>query len=543
MIADLQAEHGGEVVEAFPSKLTDIGNGQRFVRQHGDHVRFCADWGEKGWAVWHQPDLHPAGGWWRRDNLGQVVQYAKETATSIAGESSLPPKGMELPEWKSKLREWSHNSQSSGRLNAMLSMAESEPPIAIAADAFDKDHWLLNVQNGTLDLRKQESETADGRQQEELPPAFTFRPARQSDLITKSAGTYYDDKADCVTWRTFLDLIQPALSEPPTVAGGPPIITRGDQAFLQRAVAYSLTGLTTYPEVFFLLCGTAGAGKSTFTDTILALLGDYGKAIPSFMLLEQRNQDRKNEIAFMHGSRFTVAGETDERAKISIATIKHLTGGDRQVGRHLHQQYFQFEQTHKLWLHTNYEPDVGVNDIGFFDRLKLVRFDNRIRDGRGADMLRELCGRRNIKELLKEELAGILNWALEGLAQWRDHGLGDTRAVRDAVERLRVESDRLGNFLNERMIIEAVGEVSIKECWAEWKNYCEESNFEPGGKISFGKRLRELGFKQPDNPKGGKARVWIGLRLREVNDKQPDGLGGGKRWKHPDSGDGGLFEA
>ena len=66
-------------------------------------------------------------------------------------------------------------SESEPRLKAMLSLAEKEVGVPVAPEELDADPWLLNVANGTLDLRTGE-----------------LRAHRPEDLLTKLAPVAYD---------------------------------------------------------------------------------------------------------------------------------------------------------------------------------------------------------------------------------------------------------------------------------------------------------------------------------------------------------------
>ena len=54
--------------------LTDSGNGERFVKLHGQDVRYCPEY--KAWFVWD-------GQRWKRDSTGRVHRVAKETARRL----------------------------------------------------------------------------------------------------------------------------------------------------------------------------------------------------------------------------------------------------------------------------------------------------------------------------------------------------------------------------------------------------------------------------------------------------------------------------
>src|SRR5665647_2473821 len=128
-------------------------------------------------------------------------------------------------------------------MRSALECARSDPRIALHPTDFDRHPWLLNCNNGTLDLRSGELRAHD-----------------PGDLIRQLAPVAYDADAVHETWERFLN---------EATAGD------GDlQAYLQRAAGYTLTG-DTGERVFFLLLGPTTTGKSTFVEALVATLGDY----------------------------------------------------------------------------------------------------------------------------------------------------------------------------------------------------------------------------------------------------------------------------
>ena len=123
----------------------------------------------------------------------------------------------------------------------MIKLAQSEPDISIVPDSLDTDPWLLNVLNGTLDLR-----------------TGKLRAHERDDLITKQTPVEYDSQAQSPQWESFLYQI---------MAGNKALM-----GYVQRAVGYALTG-STREQVLFMLYGTGANGKSTFLEMIQTLLG------------------------------------------------------------------------------------------------------------------------------------------------------------------------------------------------------------------------------------------------------------------------------
>src|SRR5262249_46170632 len=121
-----------------PEHQTDLGNAARFARQHQANVRYCYTW--KQWLLWD-------GQRWKRDSTGAVLRLIRETVRHIYQEAAEAAEGAE----RKALARWAMQSEADRRITAMLHLAESEPGIPIEAETLDRDPWLLNVENGTLD--------------------------------------------------------------------------------------------------------------------------------------------------------------------------------------------------------------------------------------------------------------------------------------------------------------------------------------------------------------------------------------------------------
>src|SRR5262249_48902563 len=119
---------------------TDLGNARRLVQRYGQDLRFCHPWSK--WLVWD-------GKRWKEDGTAEVERRAKETVLAMyddAGNIRTEAERMALATWAVK-------SEDAKRIKAMLSLARSEPSIPILPHEMDSDPYVLNVLNGTLDLR------------------------------------------------------------------------------------------------------------------------------------------------------------------------------------------------------------------------------------------------------------------------------------------------------------------------------------------------------------------------------------------------------
>src|SRR5262249_1170328 len=133
---------------------TDLGNARRLVGRHGIDLHYCHPW--KQWLTWD-------GKRWAGDDTGEVVRRVKETvaafyadvAAQIATLDRVADPGLRKAELArlTALLKHALKWEDAKRISACLELARSEPDIPVLPCDLDTDPMLLNVLNGTLDLR------------------------------------------------------------------------------------------------------------------------------------------------------------------------------------------------------------------------------------------------------------------------------------------------------------------------------------------------------------------------------------------------------
>ena len=436
--------------------LTDLGNAERFIAQHGENVRYCYPW--RKWLVW-------TGTRWEHDEAGKIHRLAKETVRGIYREAF----GAEDEERRKAVAKHAAASESETRIRAMVELAKSEAPIS--PNELDADAWLLNVPNGTIDLR-----------------AGELREHRREDLITKLTPVEYDPKATSATWEAFLKRVLP-----------------GEElrVFVQRAVGYSATGDTS-EQCMFIHHGPGANGKSTFQETITAALGDYAMRTPTETLLVKRTGGVPNDVARLKGARFVTASETEDGRRLAESLVKELTGQDTISARFMWAEWFDFKPTHALHLSTNHKPEIRGTDAAIWRRIRLIPWEVTIPPTEQD---------RKLAEKLRGELPGILAWIVRGCAEWLREGLKAPEVVRLATRAYRAEMDVLAAFLADCCVRSEDEEAFAGELWGAWKRWCEESGEQAGTQKRFGGQLAERGFLNHRDSRTGR-KVWSGLALR-----------------------------
>jgi putative DNA primase/helicase len=462
---DAVQESLNKALAAYP--LTDMGNGERLVRRHGTNLRYVHDWGK--WIVWD-------GQRWQTDNNAAVIRLAKHTVRQIYAEAASIPVQAEDEKSKAKvdaLAAHAKKSESKDRLFAMLKMAESEQTVSIVNGELDANHWLLNVQNGTLDLQ-----------------TGKLHPHKRECLITKIAPIDFDPSARCPRWLAFLNRVLP----------DPEL-----RAYVKRAAGYTLTGDISEQCIFFLY-GNGKNGKSVFTSIVEALVGDLWEKTRAETLMAKRDAGGiPNDLACLVGKRLVTVTEMSDGQRLNEGQIKDMSGGDAISARFLHQEFFKFRPQFKLWLYGNHKPTIRGTDEGIWRRIKLIPFTVTIPEEERD---------KKLTEKLREELTGILAWAVEGCLEWRRNGLWDPLEVRQATQDYRAEMDNVAGFLSERCTNEldqfnGCGEYGgpLYDAYFQW---CKTIGEHPCSLRAFGDTMLKKGYTKRRSNKG---QYYQGIRL------------------------------
>jgi putative DNA primase/helicase len=473
----------------FP--LTDLGNAERFRERCRDRLLWCA---AIGWLVWD-------GKRWSRDGAEELVKLAEHDtvrmiqeeakAVRASGRKDQPdaPKGARdwlFDEKKSllysdKIASWGRSSEAVNKLGALSK--RGAPYLAVSIGELDADKFKINVNNGTLVVRKSADEDY-----------IQFKPHDPADLITKLAPVDYDQGATCENYDRFIGRIQPEGRM---------------REFLHQWFGLSLTGDVSEQKLVYFY-GKGGNGKSVLVDAVSYIAGDYGRTLPIETFLDHgkpRNGSQATpDIAILPGVRFLRTSEAEKNSKLAEAMVKLMTGGEQMSARDLNMPLFWFYPQFKMTMSGNYRPQISGTDEGIWRRVRLVPFNVTIpKEERDPHMI----------DKLRNEASGFLNRLLDGLRVWLDKGLQEPEDVLKATADYRSASDPLGRFLAACVAASPGDRVQSSELYKLYCAWCVSAGETAWKQRGFSMAMDERGFtrKQSD------VVWWLDMKaVKTVND-------------------------
>lgn len=322
---------------------------------------------------------------------------------------------------------------STSRVNETVEVirrATYQPP-----EKFDNPRRLITVENGLLDVKTKE-----------LTP-------HTPDIIhlSKINATYNPTKTCKKIQRFILEIINPS-----------------DLPVIQEMFGYCL--LKDYPLAkAFMFLGSGENGKSTLLNLFSVFLGEENIATPSLQtLLENRFASIE-----LYGKLANVHADLPEKTLEHTGVFKMLTGKDIIHGEKKYRDPISFRNYAKLLYSANQLPSTNDRSLAFFRRWIIIEFPNQFPEGAKGT-------KSNILDTLttKEELSGLLNWALEGLQRLLQHQqFSNTKSRKEIEARWIMQTDSLRAFCDFALERRNGMYIDKEDLWSNaYTTFCDEHN-------------------------------------------------------------------
>jgi len=317
----------------------------------------------------------------------------------------------------------------------------------IPDEQWDSNFDLLACSNGTLHI-----------------PTLTLRPHSPDNFLTSGVSYAYDPRADAPTWKR-------VLSEN----------VRTDSVnLLQQFAGYAITTDTKY-DLSIWLVGEPGTGKSTVIEGYKAMLekrcGKLGLAD-----IERSNFALTNII----GKTLLISTEQPANYMQSTHVLNALISGETVNVDRKFRDPIELNSRAKLLWAMNTPPRTQDANDGIFRRIQVIKFD-RLKGPKDE----------TVREKVKEEGSGILNWALEGLARLRQQGKFEIpESVGASTKRYQERNDIPSVFINECCITGDGYTTQSSLLYEAYKQWCGINNHKAQSSTTIADDWERLGFKK-----------------------------------------------
>ena len=354
------------------------------------------------------------------------------------------------------------------RVASVEGMAQAER--AISGRDLDRGN-VLNLANGVLDL-----------------DTLSLTSHQRDFLLTYYLPYAYEPTAVCPRWEQFM---REVLIDEMAKQHDVPLA-----ALFQELFGYSLT-TDTSQEVMVWLHGNGGNGKTIAIGVLQDLVGSLATAVDFHHLGQPGNY----ELAKLSGKRVIFSTESDRGGKVAEGWLKRIVSGETINARPIYGQPMDFVSVAKVWWAMNDKPLIRDSSDAIWRRLQLIPF-NRTFSKEERDV--------NLKTKLKQELPGILNWALVGLQRLRQNGrFTKAAAATAALGELRRESNPVQQWKEERTVMLDAPKTLASSLYEDYKMWAVENGRESLNSTNFGRELS----RQPNIRKKTSTYVLYNVRL------------------------------
>jgi len=240
-------------------------------------------------------------------------------------------------------------------------------------------------------------------------------------------------------------------------------------------IGYCLT-LDTSLQKFVIFEGRGANGKKVILETLEALIGSENC---SSVALEDFVSEFHLEQTV--GKAANIVSEIGDVKRLPEGKLKAFVAGDRQSFNRKHKDPIEVNPTARLVFATNRVPKFEDRSDGIWRRLVIVPCRVQIpQEKQDPDLPRKV----------RQELAGILNWAIAGLRRVRKQArFTQPRASMDAQRQHRDASNPENQFFDECCELDPRGSVRTELLYAHYKEWCWRRGQRGDDEATFGKRL------------------------------------------------------
>ena len=344
------------------------------------------------------------------------------------------------------------------------------------ADEFRGPNEKVCVENGVIDISS--------------PSDLTLRPHNPEDEFRSRLPVKFAPDADCPTWKDCLDQW---------------VSDEDDRQKLQEFVGYCLHHWDQPFQKALLLVGPTGSGKSTFLNVVNEFLGHENVANQSLQALANQRFAK----AELYRKFANIYNDLDAVSIQNPGVFKTLTAGDPIMAERKNKDPFRFQPTQTLLFAANQVPSVDHDDDAFYRRWLIVEFPETIPP---ADQ------NPNLGDEFRDELPGILNWALDGYARLMRQGqFTEDQNIESTRSFWRSYGTSIEQFLQEKVDIIPEADIPEDDVYDAYCEFCDHQGLPSRSKQTVTKELKWRANVEQTRPNidGERIRCYSGIILSD----------------------------
>ena len=367
--------------------------------------------------------------------------------------------------------------------------ANSKPPIWLDFYAANKPNAgdLISLKNGIFHLKD-----------------YVMLPHSLGFFTQNSLPFVYDQDAKCPQWLAFMQSIW------------------GDDQqsidTLQEMFGYILSG-DTRQQKFFNIIGPRRSGKGTINKILVSLLGQHNTVAPQL-------EELCDTFGLQPWLGKLLASFTDARAPernrgAVVSQLLRIVGGDTVTVNRKNKESWNGYLPTRIVIYSNEVLQLTENSNALTGRMIVLKMTKSFFDHEDTELSFKL----------EKELAGIFNWAMEGLKRRLSRGghFIQPETGRSLLELMAELGNPIGSFVEDALEFDALGTVSKDDVFTCYKRWALAKSLPPGTELAFKRRFLAATQENRitadvDRSNGNRTHIYRGIRLNPKAQKYVDSV-------------------
>ena len=314
----------------------------------------------------------------------------------------------------------------------------------------------------------------------------------------------YDPEATCPQWNKFLNSVW--ANDPQSIEA------------LQEMFGYILSG-ETRQQKFFNIIGPRRSGKGTINKILVSLLGQHNTVAPQL-----------EELCDTFGlqpwlgkllASFTDARAPERNRSAVVSQLLRIVGGDTVTVNRKNKEAWSGYLPTRIVVYSNEVLQLTENSNALTGRMVVFKMTKSFYDNEDTEL--------SIK--LEKELAGIFNWAMEGLKRRLARGghFIQPESGRQLLELMSELGNPIGSFVDEALEFDPIGMVPKDDVFTCYKHWALKKSLPPGTELAFKRRFLAATQEHcietgEDRSNGGRIQIYRGVKLNARAQKYVDSV-------------------